>query len=102
MAWKDTHLMDERMKFVGEALSDEFTMAELCRRYGISRKTGYKYVARYQDGGPAGLENRSRAPHHHPNAVDDELEEVILALKEEHPTWGAKKLKGNLETRFAD
>ena len=99
MAWKETHVMNERMKFIGEWLSEEASLAELCRRYGVSRKTGYKYIARYQAEGPVGLEDRSRAPHSHPNAIDAECEAAILALRGKHPTWGAKKLKGWLENR---
>ena len=97
MAWKETHVMDERMKFVGECLRGELSMAELCRFYGVSRKTGYKYVDRYLSEGPSGLEDRSRAPHHHPNAIDERRELAILALQAKHPTWGAKKLKAWLE-----
>jgi transposase InsO family protein len=99
MAWKETCVMDERMKFVADWLSEEVSFAELCRWYGVSRKTGYKLIGRYQAEGPAGLEDRSRAPHHHPNEVDAEREAAILALRKKHPTWGAKKLKEWLETR---
>lgn len=102
MAWKETHVMNERMKFIGEWLSGGLSLAELCRRYGVSRKTGYKYIERYQAEGPAGLEDRSRAPHHHPHAIGAECEAMILAAQAEHPTWGAKKLKRALETNFAD
>lgn len=102
MAWKETHVMDERMKFIGGWLKHELSLAELCRRYGVSRKTGYKYVERYEAEGPAGLEDRSRAPHHHPNAIDAEREAMILTMKTKHPTWGAKKLKRELEVDFAD
>jgi transposase InsO family protein len=102
MAWKEAHVMDGRMKFIGEWLTGEFTMAELCRRFEVSRKTGYKYIARYQLEGPAGLEDRSCAPRHHPNAVDDQCKDMILAAKKDHPSWGAKKLKKALEEDFAD
>src|ERR1700694_2193171 len=102
MAWKETHVMDERMKFVADWLSEEVSLAELCRWYGVSRKTGYKLICRYQAEGPAGLMDRSRAPHCHPNAIDDEREAAILGLREEHPTWGAKKLKRHLEDAYCD
>jgi putative transposase len=97
VAWKETCVMDERMRFIGDWLSRELSMAELCRRYGVSRKTGYKYVARYLADGPAGLEDRSRAPHHHPHAIDEEREAAIRTLRAKYPTWGAKKLKTWLE-----
>ena len=102
MAWKETHVMDERMKFVSNWLSGEMSFSELCRFYGVSRKTGYKFVERYQVEGPAGLEDRSRAPHHHPNAVDEEREAAIVAMRVKHPTWGAKKLKRKLERERRD
>src|SRR5882724_4720160 len=97
MAWKETHAMDERMRFIGEWLSGGLSMAELCRSFGVSRKTGYKYIERYRSEGPLGLEDRRRAPHHHPNAVDEEREAAIVALRGLHPTWGSKKLKRWLE-----
>jgi putative transposase len=98
VAWKETHVMNERMKFIVEWQAGGHSMAELCRCYGVSRKTGYKYVERYSAEGPGGLEDRSRAPHHHPNAIDERRELAILALQAKHPTWGAKKLKRWLET----
>ncbi len=97
MAWKETYVMDERMKFVAEWLSEELSFAELCRQHGVSRKTGYKFIGRYKSEGPSGLEDRSRAPHHHPNEVDAYREAAILALRKKRPTWGAKKLKDRLE-----
>jgi transposase InsO family protein len=94
--------MDERMKFVADWLSEEVSFAELCRQHGVSRKTGYKFIGRYKVEGPAGLKDRSRAPHHHPNEVDAEREAAILALRAEHPTWGAKKLRRTLGERHSE
>jgi transposase InsO family protein len=102
MAWKETCVMDERLMFVSAFVSGERTMAELCRYYGVSRKTGYKWVERYQAEGPAGLVDRSRAPHHHPTAIDEERETAIIALRSAHPTWGAKKLKRWLEVKRSE
>jgi transposase InsO family protein len=98
MAWKETQVMDERMMFVSEWLAGDRSKAEICRRYGVSRKTGYKIAGRYEREGPAGLFDRSRAPHGHPNAVGEEEEAMILALRAEHPSWGPKKIKARLET----
>ena len=56
--------MEERLQFVRDALSDRFTMSELCARYGVSRRIGYKWLARYAIDGRRGLVDRSRAPHH--------------------------------------
>jgi putative transposase len=72
-------------------------MAELCRRFGISRITGYKWLHRYQEDGRDGLEDRSRAARHHPNRVLPEVERVVLAARNEHPHWGPMKLRAWLE-----
>lgn len=71
-------------------------MAELCREYGISRKTGYKWTQRFIDGGVANLVDRSRAAHHHPSVVAPEVVEAVLALRRRYPTWGPKKLEALL------
>ena len=64
MPWKETSAMNERMMFIGDYLRKEYTIADLCRAYGISRKTAYKWIHRYEEEGVAGLKERSRAPHH--------------------------------------
>ena len=92
MAWKETHVMNERMKFIEEWQAGGHSLAELCRCHGVSRKTGYKFIELLFGGG-AGRARWSRAPHHHPNAIDERRELAILALQAKHPTWGAKKLK---------
>jgi transposase InsO family protein len=93
--------MDERMMLVSEWLAGESSMAELCRRYGVSRKTGYKFTGRYQAEGAAGLHDRRRAPHWHPNAVGEEAAAAIVAVRGKHPSWGPKKIKAWLEHRHA-
>jgi transposase len=75
----------------------EVTRAEICRRYGVSRKTGYKWWEQYLREGVAGLADRPRAPHHQPHAVDDETVGAILALRARYPSWGERKLKAWLE-----
>lgn len=72
-------------------------MTELCARHGISRQAGYETVARYQQEGWAGLEERSRAPHRHPNQMELEIEREILELRQAHMRWGPRKLKAVLE-----
>ncbi|HSD94612.1 MAG TPA: helix-turn-helix domain-containing protein, partial [Syntrophales bacterium] len=67
MPWKETCAMDERIKFVAEHLRQESSLSELCRLYGISRPTAYKWLDQYALYGPAGLLERSRAPKQHPN-----------------------------------
>jgi transposase-like protein len=65
---------EERFRFVQEYQSEEWCMAEVCRRFGICRFTGYKWLERYEHGGIQALEDRSRAPHDHPNQVLEEVE----------------------------
>ncbi len=72
-------------------------MAELSRRYGVSRPTGYKWAERYEARGWEGLQDESRAPHQHPNAIAEGVEEAILELRRTHPTWGPRKLRARLE-----
>lgn len=91
--------MEQRLQFVADALSDRYTMSELCARYGVSRRIGYKWLARFAAEGRRGLVDRSRAPHHCPHAIRDELAEWICALRQEHPFWGARKLLAVLKRR---
>lgn len=98
MPWKESCVMDQRMHFVVEYDLDELTMAQLCRQYGISRKTGYKWLARIERG-PEGLRDLSRAPRHHPNQVPPGIEELVLDLRVAHPTWGPRKLLALLQRR---
>jgi transposase InsO family protein len=88
--------MDQRLQFVADYQRGSFSMTELCARYGVSRKTGYKWVAFYEDEGPAGLADHSRRPEHSPLATPDEIRDALLALRGQHPTWGAKKLLARL------
>jgi transposase InsO family protein len=84
--------MEERQAFVRDALSDRFTMSELCARYGVSRRIGYKWLARLEAEGRPGLEDRSRAPHHCPHRLADQMTELFVTERVAHPHWGAKKL----------
>lgn len=84
--------MEQRADFVREYESGLFTMTELAAQYGVSRKTGYKWVAGYEARGLAGLQDRSRRPHHSPHATDAEVVDAILAIRRRHPRWGPKKL----------
>ena len=97
MPWEETCVMDGRMAFIVDWQRDEMTFAALCRFYGVSRKVGYKWVERFEAEGLDGLKDRSRAPHHHPNAVGEAAEAAIVALRAKHPSWGPKKIKAWLE-----
>jgi transposase-like protein len=92
MPWKESVAMDERLQFVRDALSDRFTMSELCARYGVSRRIGYKWLARYDADGRRGLVTRSRAPHHCPHKVAPAIAELLVAERQAHPHWGAREL----------
>ena len=99
MPWKETCVMDERMKFIGRLLSGE-KMAPMCREFGISRVTGYKIWSRYQAFGSVALFDQSRAPHKHPNQTPFEIEALIVRLKKEKPTWGAPKIRELVSKRY--
>ena len=93
--------MDERLRFVARLLDGE-KMAELCREFDISRKTGYKIFTRYKDIGLEGLTDRSRRPYRQANRLPFQLETLIVALKREHPSWGAPKIREKLRRRHPD
>ena len=92
MSWKETCVMSERVKLVTEHLEGDYGITELSQAYGVSRKTVYKWIVRYEKEGWLGLEDRSRAPHSQPNAVEEEIEKKLLELKARWPLWGAPKL----------
>jgi putative transposase len=97
MPWKESKAMDERKRFIEEWEQGEDSVAELCRRYGITRQTGYKWAERYQQEGEEGLEEHSRAPHHSPQAMSKAVREAILRLRRAHPRWGPRKLRAHLQ-----
>lgn len=88
MPWLQTNPMDERMRFVVAHKSGLFSMAELCRQFGISRETGYTWSRRYADEGVSGLADRSHAPHHCPHKIGAEVARCLIALRRKHPSWG--------------
>ena len=89
--------MDERVKFAGEWLKDERSYASICREFRISRKTGYKWLTRYFEGGAAGLADRSRKPLTSPQAVPEDVVAFLVAARKERPHWGPRKLLGHLQ-----
>lgn len=97
MPWKESHLMDERVRFVSRLLEGE-RMMDLCSEFGISRKTGHKFYRRYVAQGVRGLLDESRRPAFHPHHTPQAIEKLIVDLREVKPTWGPKKLKTRLET----
>jgi putative transposase len=99
MPWRNTAPMDQRTQFIADHLRETQTITELCDQYGVSRKTGYKWIDRYLRLGPAGLEERSRRPHRAPNQTADEIVAAILEARHRHPVWGGKKLRALLQRR---
>lgn len=97
MVWRETCAMEERMRFVMAAVDNAEPFAMVCRRFGVSRKVGYKWLERYRDEGVEGLKDRSRAPLHHPQALTAEIAERCLDVRREHPTWGPVKVRSWLE-----
>ena len=89
--------MEEKLRFVFEHDTGERTMTALCQRYEIARETGYVWVRRYRQAGVPGLVERSRAAHRHSNQMPEELERMVLELRQAHMTWGPRKLKHVLE-----
>jgi transposase InsO family protein len=97
MPWRETSAMEERLQLVMEAREDLGCFTELCARYGVSTKTGYKWIDRYEREGIDGLQDQSRAPKNHPNQISEEIKEAILEVRRAHATWGPKKLRALLE-----
>ena len=92
LPWKETSVESERVRFIERVMAGEESIAELCRQWAISRKTGYKLIKRYGASGEDGLRDRSRAPHHHPNATTGAVSARIIEAKRAHLTWGPKKI----------
>ena len=93
--------MDERLKFVARLLDGD-QMAGLCREFGISRKTGYKILTRYNEIGLEGLTDRSPRPYRHANQLAVQIETRIVRLKQDKPSWGAPKIREKLSRLYPD
>ncbi len=102
MPWREVSKVELRKDFAEAVLVDGVPMAEACRRHGISRPTGYKWLRRYEALGTAGLSDRSRAPRVVANRTDDTVEDAITQLRRRYPACGPKKLKALLEKRSPD
>lgn len=102
MPWSETKPMDQKTQFIADYLRQTLDMTELCQLYGISRKTGYKWIGRYVEHGPQGLEDQSRRPDHHPNQTANEIVDALIQGRQHHPTWGAKKLLAIVEKKHPE
>ena len=99
MPWSESTPMSQRREFVEDAERGLYAMRELCARYGISPRVGYKWLARYREHGPAGLADQSRRPQTSPTRLDGELAQLLVEARTRHPTWGPRKLLAYLERR---
>ncbi len=100
MPWKESSVMEERLRFVARLLEGE-KMSDVCREFGISRKTGYKIFNRYKEHGLAALSDRSRRPVRFANQLPQQVESLIIKLKRDKPHWGARKIRELLVRRLA-
>lgn len=102
MPWKETSVMDERVRFVADWLSGDYKKSELCDAYGISRPTGDKWIKRYHQQGAEGLKELSRAPKSHPNAVPEAQRMMIVEMKLAHQSFGPKKVMDRLRAEHPE
>ena len=99
MPWRTSSAMDQRLLFIADYQRRVFSIAQLCRRFDVSRPTAYKWIGRYEAQGPAGLHDRSRRPHASPDATAQSVVDALLEARRRHPTWGPKKLLTILQRR---
>lgn len=103
MPWKEVKPMADKLRFISDYLHGYFSIVELCRRYGISRTTGYKWINRYQASGrPDALFDLSRRPHHSPYKTSAKIVNALLEIRDKHPFWGPKKLLSLLSSKQSD
>ena len=99
MPWKEVTTMSEKLRFIDLACLPSANISALCRSFGISRKTGYKLLGRFDQEGKKGLIERNRKPHTSPNRTNPEMEEMILLVRRLHPAWGGEKLLNYLKAK---
>ena len=102
MPWMETSPVEQRERFIADHRRSLYTMSELCQRYSISRKSGYKWLERFEEGGRAALHDRSRAPRHCPHRIPAATAQLICAARRAHPSWGPRKILDWLTPRHHD
>lgn len=102
MPWSTETPMEQRMKLIEAWKARVFSDVELFEHFGVSRKTGYKWIGRYEEEGVEGLRDRSRAPHRCPHRISEEVEDAIVAVRQKHPRWGPKKIVKVLEWKHPE
>ena len=93
MPWKETNKMELKEQFITEMLKEEIPFSHLCKKFGISEKTGYKWKNRFFEQGKSGLYEQSREPNSHPNQIDGDTAAELIRIKLAHKTWGPKKIR---------
>ena len=87
MPWKESRIVDQRLQFLSNYQKEEMSLSDLCREFGVSRPTGYRWINRYKEVGPEGLLDLSRKPHGCSHATSEFIENAILTLRNKHPSW---------------
>ncbi len=101
MPWKEMSVMSQRREFVELAQAEGTNKRGLCRRFGISPTTGYKWLGRFREGSEAGVSSHQlsrdielpRRPHYSPARTPSQIEQAVLSARAAHPAWGARKLR---------
>lgn len=102
MAWMETTKMEQKIEFINEWRSGNYSISELCRQFDISRPTGYKYIKRFHAEGIEGLKERSRNHLTHPAKISPAIEDRIILYRKQHPRWGGKKIWKHLHNEFIE
>jgi transposase len=97
MPWRESSVVEQRLQFVVAASRKEQGFSSLCRQFGVSRQTGYTWLKRFAAGGSSQVVDRSRRPLHSPARTAPELEQEVIALRQQRPDWGAAKLHALLQ-----
>src|SRR5262245_36720683 len=100
MVWELKNVEEQRLALIEAYISGQSTMVELCKQYGISRKTGYKWYDRYLSHGQEGLIDQSKAPHQPRCLYEETIINMALEMKLSHRTWGAKKILSRLRQLY--
>ena len=102
MPWKVRDAMSLKREFVELGKRENSNIADLCRRYGISRKTGYKWLQRFESGGLTSLKEKSRRPRNSPGRSKDTVEKLVMEVRRDHPAWGARKVRVEMGKRIKE